>query len=509
MSQEQQEVLRALGDPALYPDHPSSVERIDTHSAHVFLAGAHAYKLKRSIRYSFLDYSTLELRRRACEAELRLNRRTAPTLYERVAPITRAASGAFAIGGDGPVVDWLVIMVRFPDDALLDRVAAAGRLTRPLVVRLADAVAGFHARAVPTPHQGGAEGMRDVVDDNVRALVAAADVLPRARVDALSRAWYDALDRHAGLLEARRAGGFVRQCHGDLHLRNLVLLDGAPTLFDAIEFNDGFGCIDVWYDVAFLLMDLAGRGLRAEASTLFNQYLLRTSDVGGLPLLPFFQSCRAAVRGKTSLASAGLESDPVRRREYEARARDYLALAERCLPPVRPPRLIAIGGRSGAGKSTVAAHLAPLVGAPPGAVLLRSDVIRKILWHHEPEERLGQDAYTEAATREVYRVLSVRAADLLRAGTSVIVDATFLSPDARGAIEVAAAGCGAGFTGIWLEAPTDTMIERLRARRGDASDATVDVLNAQLARDPGVVGWSRVEAAAPAEAVAGRIAALL
>jgi len=503
----QAEVLARLGDPGFYPDAPADVERIDTHSAHVFLAGTRAYKVKRAVRYSFLDFSTLELRRQACEAELRLNRRTAPSLYLRVMPIARDASGQLALGGAGTPVEWAVVMQRFPDTALLDRMAAAGRFSRSEAVRLADHIAAFHARAVPTPHQGGVAGLREVVEDNARALADVPDVLDPARVQAVTRAWNDAVERLGPLLEARRAGGFVRQCHGDLHLRNIVMLDGAPTLFDAIEFNDAFACIDVWYDVAFLLMDLLARGLAVEANVLFNQYLLRTSDVGGLPLLPLFLSSRAAVRAKTSLASAALEGDATRRAEFEARARDYLALAVRCAADAGPPRLIAIGGRSGVGKSTLAAELAPLVGAPPGAVVLRSDVLRKVLRHHEPEERLGADAYTDAVTAAVYHVLGVRATDLLRGGATVIVDATFLSPASREAIEAVAARAGVACAGVWLDAPADTMAARLRGRGRDASDATVEVLQLQLARDAGPIHWARFEAGPDPAGLAGTVRA--
>ena len=168
--QAQRAVVDALSKPTTYPERPAAIERIDTHSAHIFLAGSRAYKLKRAVRYPFLDYSTLERRQHACEAELRLNRRTAPTIYERTSKVTREASGSFAIDGSGSVVDWLVVMRRFDGEALLDRVAAAGGFTRELAVRLADAIADFHARAMPTPHHGGTEGMRDVVDDNVRPL---------------------------------------------------------------------------------------------------------------------------------------------------------------------------------------------------------------------------------------------------------------------------------------------------------------------------------------------------
>jgi hypothetical protein len=485
----QSEVLDFLSDAGAYPDRPEPVKRIDTHSAHVFLAGPRAYKVKRAIRYTFLDYSTLELRRQACQAEVRLNRRTAPDLYLGVEPLSRDPGGALRLGGEGTPVEWLVVMRRFPDEALLDRVAASGGVSRPLALQLADAIADFHARAVPTPHQGGRDSMQEVAADNTRALLTA-DTLARERVQAVSAFCEEQVGRHGAALDSRRAGGFVRQCHGDLHLRNIVLLDGRPTLFDAVEFNDAFACIDVWYDLAFLLMDLLGRGLAVEANVLFNRYLLRTSDLGGLCLVPLFLTSRAAIRAKTSLASASLEADAARRRDFETRAREYFALAERCAVVPRP-RLIAVGGRSGAGKSSLAVQMAPLVGSAPGAVVIRSDVLRKVLLHHAPEERLGSDAYTASVTRAVYHALGVRAADVLASGGSVIADATFLTPETRDAIAAVAARANVPFTGLWLEAPPELMAERLRERAHDASDATADVLRQQLAHDPGPIGWLR------------------
>lgn len=496
MTNGQAAVLEFLARPSSYPDSPDHVRRLDTHSASVFLAGNRAWKLKRAIRYSFLDYSTLDARRRACEAELRLNRRTAPDLYLDVAPVTRNAAGELSIGGTGEPVEWLVVMQRFPDDALLDQVAVDGRFTQDLAARLADEVASFHAGAARAPHEGGANSMREVVDDNTRALAAATDIVSQTDVDALAAASSEALARHGARIDARRAGGFVRQCHGDLHLRNIVLMDGTLTLFDAIEFNDTFACIDVWYDLAFLLMDLLARGLRTEANVLFNQYLLRTGDVEGLPLLPLFLATRAAVRAKTSIASVRLEEDAEARRAFENRAREYLTLAVRLATPV-VPQLVAVGGRSGSGKSTLAAALAPDVGGAPGAVVLRSDVLRKLLLHRAPGEHLGADGYTAAVTARVYGAMASRATDVLTRGWSVIADATYLDAAAREGIEAVAAGAGVPFSGLWLEAPASLAAGRLERRVNDASDATADVLDRQLRVDAGTVAWTKLDAAVP------------
>jgi aminoglycoside phosphotransferase family enzyme/predicted kinase len=508
---DQSAVLAWLATPAHYPHPVAQVERIDTHSASVFLAGDRAYKLKRAVRFSFLDFSTLEQRRLACEAEVRINRRSAPAMYLGVIAVTAAADGTFALRtapDPGTAVEWLVEMRRFPAERLLDQLAIAGRLSPSLAAQLADIVFEYHAAAMPTPHRGTAADLGDVIDDNGRALAAAPDILDAAACTRLTEASGAALARHRELIEARRAGGFVRQCHGDLHLRNIVLLDEGPTLFDAIEFNDTFTCIDVWYDAAFLLMDLAARGLDTLANVVFNQYLLRTGDLGGLPMLPLLLATRAAIRAKTSLASLASDAAGGRSNELVARTRSYLALAQRFLEPT-VPRLIAIGGRSGSGKSTVAAQLAPRIGAAPGAVILRSDVLRKLLLHRDVGERLGAEGYTEAVTRDVYRAIEMRAADLLALGWSVIVDATFLDPASRTGIAAVAARAGVAFDGIWLEATPDAMADRVRHRTHDASDATEEVLRQQLDRDIGAIEWQVVPAGITAAAVSASVDAAL
>ena len=222
----------------------------------------------------------------------------------------------------------------------------------------------------------------------------------------------EAIDRHRHLLNARRERGFIRQCHGDLHLRNIVLLDGHPTLFDAIEFNDEIACTDVLYDLAFLLMDLWRRRLPRHANSIWNGYLTQTADFGGIPLLPLFLSCRAAVRAKTSATAANLQADPRRKTELQEVAREYLAMANALLH--QPPAcLIAIGGFSGSGKSTLARALAPLIGAVPGAVVIRSDETRKQLCGVDPLQRLGPEGYTVDVTRQVYATIARSRSDVV------------------------------------------------------------------------------------------------
>jgi predicted kinase len=287
----------------------------------------------------------------------------------------------------------------------------------------------------------------------------------------------------------------VRQCHGDLHLRNLVLLDGHPTLFDGVEFNDEIACTDTLYDLAFLLMDLWRRHLPRHANAVWNRYLGETSDLDGAALMPLFLSCRAAVRAKTSVSAAQVQSASARRQEMETAARDYLSLAERLLD-VRRPVLIAIGGLSGSGKSTLAVNLAPLAGAVPGAIVLRSDEIRKRLRGVPLLQRLGPDGYAKDVSDRVYATLRDRARQAIRAGHSAIVDAVFGRADERRLIEEVAAVASVPFIGVWLDAPESVLIARLGGRRDDPSDADAVVVRSQRAQDTGLVHWHGIDASA-------------
>ena len=503
----QGDVVAFLATPAAYGVRGPHVERIDTHISIVWLIGERAYKLKRAVRFDYVDFSTIERRRAACEAEVRLNRRTAPSLYLGVRPVTREADGSLALDGHGAPIDWLVEMARFDEATLFDRLADGLGLDLGLMEGLADAIAGFHAVAEPRTDHGGRDGMAWVIDGNALGFAEhGRGVLEPQACDRLTASTRLELGRHQELLEARRRQGMVRECHGDLHLRNICLLDGRPTLFDAIEFNDEIACVDVLYDLAFLLMDLWRRDLRTHANVVFNEYLARTRDVNGLPLLPLFLACRAAVRAKTSATAAAVQPDESSRAGLHAAARRYLALAQTFLSPPMP-RLIAIGGLSGSGKSTVARRLAPDVGAPPGALILRSDVIRKALYGVSPLTRLDDDAYAPEISRLVYRTIAERARVALDGGHSVIADAVYAHPAERDAIAAVARAAGVRFDGLWIDAPPAILERRLAARQADASDADADVLRRQLQADLGRVDWTRVDGSSDVDCVSRGAAA--
>lgn len=505
----QRDVVAFLSTPAAYGLTSGAIERIDTHISTVWLAGDRAYKLKRAVRFDYVDFSTVELRHAACDAELRLNRRSAPNLYVAVRAVTRQTDGSLAIDGPGDAIDWVIEMRRFDQEALFDRLAERGRLDIGIMSPLASAIAHLHAGARIRTDRGGRAGMAWVADGNARALVEhGADVLAPALCARLAAETWTELCRQASRLDTRCRSGLVRECHGDLHLRNICWLDGAPTIFDGVEFNDDISCIDVLYDVAFVVMDLWRRGLPAHANALFNEYIGLTGDIDALCLLPLFLSCRAAVRAKTSLAAAAQSLDAGRRRELERAAVQYLNLACGFLRPA-PAQLIAIGGFSGSGKSTLARGLAPGVGAVPGALLLRSDLLRKSMMGVAARTSLDADGYTPAVSRRVYRALAARALAALSAGHSVIVDAVFAQADDREAIAQAAHAAGVPFLGLWLDGPPAILAQRIANRSLDASDATAGVLEDQVRTGPGAIDWHRLEGGADVTTVLQRARSLV
>ncbi|MDB5397587.1 MAG: hypothetical protein JWM91_5093 [Rhodospirillales bacterium] len=491
---EQQQIVEFLSRPSTYGVAIKSVEHIITHISHIFLAGDRAYKLKRAVRLPYVDFSTLALRRTACERELQLNRRMAPDLYQGIMPVTRTGEDGFSFEGPGEVADWLVVMRRFDQDQLLDRVAEQGALAARTLRALGDVVAKFHSEAEPILDGGGASAMASTIDGIAEAFAACPPgIFEPAEIERLIDSSHACLKTVAALLNSRCKEGKVRRCHGDLHLNNICLIKGQPVLFDCIEFSDTLGTIDVLYDLAFLLMDFIHRGLNAEANAVFNRYLDRVDEDSGIAALPFFLALRAAIRSHVIASSDG----PGRRNK----ARSYFHLANQLLKPPRP-RLIAIGGLSGTGKSTLAYHLAPSVGDGAGARVLRSDVIRKQVFGLMPEERLGPGGYKTEVTTDVYARIMKTARALLEVGQAVIVDAVFARPEERSAIRLIAEAENVPFEGLWLEAPEKVLQQRISARRNDASDADISILRKQISFDVGLIDWTRVEVSDSAECVA-------
>ncbi|MCW5771954.1 MAG: AAA family ATPase, partial [Rhodospirillaceae bacterium] len=375
----------------------------------------------------------------------------------------------------------------FDQETLFDKLAARGALGESQVIAAVEAIARFHAAAERAP--GGAATIARIIDGNRDSMMRAAVPRPlaAARAEALDAACRALLERRNELLNRRGREGRVRDGHGDLHLRNICLVEGKPVLFDAIEFDPGFRRIDVFYDFAFLLMDLLHRRLPHHANRALNAYVGASDDGGGMATLPLFLGLRAIIRGHIQATIAGGGGDAAAWAEAGA----YFDLAEAALAPP-PPVMVAVGGLSGTGKTTIARAIAPALGALPGALLLRSDVLRKRLAGAAETDRLDQAYYSAEWSARVYAEIKRQCGEVLAQGQAVVADAVSGATAQRRELEAVARAAGARFAGIWLEAPLAVREERVGARRGDASDADAAVARRQ--REPEVLDWIKVDA---------------
>nr|WP_246522820.1 bifunctional aminoglycoside phosphotransferase/ATP-binding protein [Neoroseomonas eburnea] len=455
----------------------SGAAPVETHISAVYVGRDTAWKMKKAVALGFLDFTSLAERERFCRRELELNQPHAPGLYRDVVPLTRGPDGRLREGGDGPAVEWVLRMAPVPAGDFLDEIAAREGLPPRLLDAVADAVAAMHA-AAPRAETDPPAAMAAILDGNVPSALRAG--LDPGRVRAWAAAARAELARVAPALAARGAAGFVRRCHGDLHLGNFCLWEGRPTPFDALEFDEALARIDVGYDLAFLLMDLDLRLGRAAANRVLNRYVARGGDAGLLVGLPLWLSLRAMIRAHV---------EGTRGRDWSV----LLTAAEAHLAPAAT-RLVAVGGLQGTGKSTLARALAPALGRCPGALVLRSDEIRKRRFGVAPEARLPAAAYAEGVSAAVHAEMFAMAATALAAGQAVVLDAVFLDPGHRAQAEAVARAAGVRFDGIWLEAPLEILRARLAARHGDASDANEAVLLRAAAVDPGAMAWHRVAA---------------
>jgi aminoglycoside phosphotransferase family enzyme/predicted kinase len=484
-------LVAALRNPACYPHPVGRVEVLETHISYVLLAGEFAYKMKKPVNLGFVDFTSLEARRFFCNEEIRLNRRTAPDLYLGVSPIA-LGERFLVVGGEGPAVEYAVRMRRFPQEALADRVARRGEFQARHAEALARSVALLHSQAAHTGARkpyGSEPAIRSEALGNFDELETL-DTSPqsRARLAGL-RAWTQhELDAHAGDFAARLEKGFVRECHGDLHLGNVVLLEDVPVAFDCIEFNEELRWIDVMSDVAFAAMDLHHHGLAPLANRFLDTWLAETGDYAGLRVLRFYLVYRAMVRAKVACIRARQARAEAGERAGALESyREHLALAGRLAADLTPS-LVVMHGVSGSGKSTAARALAESL----GAFTLRSDLERKRMGGLGPMARTGSapgaGLYAEERTERTYGRLAELAAEVIGAGYPVIVDATFLARSRREQFRELARELGVDFAIAACDAPVDVLRSRLASRERearDASEAGIAVLEWQLSlREP-------------------------
>jgi aminoglycoside phosphotransferase family enzyme/predicted kinase len=489
----QERVFAFLKDPA---SHPRTI-RIDTHAASVFLCGRRALKIKRAVRFPFLDYSTLEKRKAACEEEIRINRPFAPQIYQGVVAITENKDGTLSLDGDGAPIEYAVDMARFDETRTLDHLAKAGPFAPDFALGIADAIVAAHAVAPRAEPAGWIANIPRLIEGNCDGLRNGGHFAD-TEIATLAGASHRAFARLRPLLEERGRLGYVRRCHGDLHLGNIVAIDERPVLFDAIEFDPKIATIDVLYDLAFTLMDLQRYDQHIAANIVFNRYLARMpgDTLDALGALPLFMSIRAAIRAQVLLAK--LKRSQSDEPGILDEATSYFRLAQTLIQPPAP-RLIAVGGLSGTGKSLLARMLAPGIGPRPGAVVLRSDIVRKELFAVKETDRLPSSAYQAGVTERVYQTLTDRARRVLAQGHSAVVDAVFAREDEREGMTILAGVCDVPLTGLFLVADLAARQARIGRRHGDASDATEEVAALQEHYNIGHIGWTTVDASGTPE----------
>ena len=479
------ELIRKLADPACY-DHPAGpIQHVETHISHILLSGAFAYKIKKPLNLDFLDFSTLDKRLRACQEEVRLNQRLAPAIYLGVVPITGSPSAPH-INGTGKPFEYAVKMRQFPPDSTLDRLETQGRLTPMQIEAIGTTLARFHLEDCARADAGSPWGdpqqvWQPVAQNFLQISPQLADPADREQLDVLRRWSESEHARLAPLMAARKREGFIRECHGDLHLGNLAWVDDRLLVFDCLEFNPGLRWIDIQSEIAFCCMDLMQRGHMDWAWLLLNTWLETSGDHAGLSLLRYYAVYRALVRAKIAVLRAGQTTGPLRDAAL-AEARSLLNLATKLTHPW-PLRLDITHGLSGSGKTTITQTLMQI----PGAIRLRSDVQRKRLAGLDALAQTGsgveQKLYAADATRQTYAHLAQLAGSLLDANWPVIVDATFTARWQRDLLHEQAQSHNVPFHILDFQVPVATLHSRIlkRARdRHDASEAGLEVLQHQI-----------------------------
>ncbi|MDF2366207.1 bifunctional aminoglycoside phosphotransferase/ATP-binding protein [Sneathiella sp.] len=491
----QREVIAFLQNPESYPAKPDTVDIHETHGAMVFLAGDMAYKIKKAIKFPYMDFSTLAKRRHFCEREIAINQPTAPEIYLGLVTITKEADGCLMLDGSGQIVEWAVKMRRFDQEMMLDQLPHDKVTEKALIERLAKAVFDYHQHAPAERASDGPGRIQLLIDELKDSFRKSPEIFPKGEATQFASMAEEHLSHAHYCLRLRGRRGFIRRCHGDLHLRNIVLMDEKPVLFDALEFDEELATIDTLYDLAFLLMDLDQRHMSPSANQLLNRYLYLSralEDIYGMKAMPLFLAIRAGIRAMVANDHAQQLSGGVADEERTT-AKEYFSTAMQYLSP-KKPALVAIGGFSGTGKTTLASLLAGTLEQAPGFLHFRTDLERKALFNVPETERLAPSSYTQEVSDQVYAKLLRKARIGLKARQRIIVDAVFSKEREREDFESLAKELGVPFIGIWLEADEKVISARVEARKGDASDATPAVVHQQIERGVSGLTWHRINA---------------
>ncbi|MCB0333167.1 MAG: AAA family ATPase [Bdellovibrionales bacterium] len=470
----QRELVEFLKSPSSYPHAVNKVDHLETHISHIFLTGDIAFKLKKEVKLSFLDFSSLSLRKEFCDRELKLNQRFAPDLYLEVIPVFQK-EGTFSFL-EGDLVDYLVKMNQFPTESLFTELIRQNKLTFELIEDTVDTIVSFHTKAEKAPKYWDASQLTNFIDECYEVIEEKEDLVSSS-LQTSKQLTYELLSKYEQLLKTRQTT-HVKLLHGDLHLKNICLYQGKPTLFDGIEFDDGYAASDGWGDIAFLIMDLLFESQEALATRTVNHYLELSDDYEGLQLLPLYIAYRALVRAKVAALESKRDS-----------CQKHIALANQELT-LNNPIIVAIGGLSGSGKSTVAKKVSELL----RCVIIRSDAVRKHIADIALSQRGDSSLYTDEMTQRTYTGILARAQFALSAGYSVILDATFLNRDDRRNVKQFAEVNNTSFFGFWLELAPETLKNRIGQRKHDISDATQEVLLHQLSKQRQIDDWKTIDA---------------
>ncbi|MFI4937599.1 MAG: AAA family ATPase, partial [Candidatus Berkiellales bacterium] len=469
---------QALLNPTLYPHPVSGFQLIETHLSWVILTGQYAYKIKKPLNLGFQDFTTLEKRKKYCELEVRLNQRFAPQIYVDVVPITGNPQNP-SFDRNQTIIEYAVKMKEFPQSNLLSILATQRKITKEIIKALAMEIAHFHRStetADPASSFGTPQSVYAPMQANFTALKSLPDINHHIELIQHIEQWTRSeFEKLTPLLQSRKKNGFIRACHGDLHLGNIVMIDNQPIPFDCIEFNEEFRWTDVYNDVGFLAMDLHHQRYSELSHLFINQYLEASQDYEGIALLPFYECYRAMVRAKVmGLQINQLPRDPALRSKYQEELRDFLTLTQQFIQP-KAPQLTITFGLSGSGKTVYTEQLL----MQSGALRLRSDVIRKKLFGHEPKAAL----YSIETTQQLFSHLVNTATILLNAQRAVIIDATFIKRWQRQHFLELAKAFSIPLKILAFDVPLNELQQRIRQRlqQGkDASDADLAVLTSQL-----------------------------